>query len=85
MAKLRYLFIFLAILVSACSNTKYLAPGQKLYTGSEVKIEDKDLKKSEAGALKEELEGLLRPQPNASILGQSYGSTIKPGPIKEPA
>src|SRR5882762_2467570 len=69
MAKLRYLFIFLALLASACSNTKYLAPGQKLYTGGEVKIDDKDLKKSEASELKEDLEALLRPQPNASVLG----------------
>ena len=69
MAKLRYLYVFLALFATACSNTKYLAPGQKLYTGGEVKIDDKDLKKSKASALKEDLEGLLRPQPNASILG----------------
>ncbi|SHN13746.1 BamA/TamA family outer membrane protein [Mucilaginibacter sp. OK098] len=72
MARLRYLFIFLALFVSACSNTKYLAPGQKLYTGGEIKIDDKDLKKSEVSALKEDLEGLLRPQPNGSILGLKF-------------
>jgi outer membrane protein insertion porin family len=72
MGKLRYLFIFLALFVSACSNTKYLAPGQKLYTGGEVKIEDKDIKKGESKALKTELSGLLRPQPNSNILGLRY-------------
>ena len=46
-----------------------MAPNQKLYTGGEVKIQDKDIKKSEANALKDNLEALLRPQPNSSILG----------------
>lgn len=70
MAKLRYILVILfALFFSACSTTKYLGPNQKLYTGGEVKIQDKDIKKSEAGALKDELEALLRPQPNSSILG----------------
>ncbi|GAA4336840.1 BamA/TamA family outer membrane protein [Mucilaginibacter gynuensis] len=65
---LRYL-LFLTILLNACSNTKYLQPGQKLYTGAKVKIEDKDIKKSEASALKTDLTTLLRPKPNSSLLG----------------
>ena len=70
MAKLRYLiFISLALLGSACSNTKYLASNQKLYTGGEVKITDKDIKKGDADELKENLQALLRPIPNKSILG----------------
>ncbi|MDP9080640.1 MAG: BamA/TamA family outer membrane protein [Bacteroidota bacterium] len=72
MAKLRYLFVVFALFLSACSNTKYLAPNQKLYTGGEVKIDDKDIKKSEANALQENLEALLRPQPNSSILGLRF-------------
>ncbi len=69
MARLRYLFILIAVFISACSTTKYLAPGQKLYTGGQVKIDDKNIKKSDAKALSTELETLLRPQPNGSILG----------------
>lgn len=72
MARFRYIFIVFAFLLSACSNTKYLAPNQKLYTGGEVKIDDKNIKKSEANALKEELETLLRPQTNSSILGLRF-------------
>ncbi|MDN5285166.1 MAG: hypothetical protein JWR38_1440 [Mucilaginibacter sp.] len=64
----RYILI-VSVLLSACSNTKYLVPGQKLYTGGEVKIQDKDIKKSDAKALKTELEALLRPKPNGDILG----------------
>lgn len=74
MARIRYIFITLfTVLVSACSTTKYLAPGQKLYTGGEVKITDKNnTTKSEAKTLTSELTALLRPQPNAKILGLRY-------------
>lgn len=65
---LRYILI-LTVLLNACSNTKYLLPGQKLYTGGEVKIADKEIKKSDKEALNDELEALLRPRPNGSILG----------------
>ena len=64
----RYILI-LTVLLNACSNTKYLLPGQKLYTGGEVKIADKDIKKSDKEALSNDLEALLRPLPNGSILG----------------
>jgi outer membrane protein assembly factor BamA len=70
MAKFRYLLVFMIVFASACSTTKYLAPGQKLYTGGEVKITDKkNTTKSEAKALTGELQGLLRPKPNGAILG----------------
>lgn len=69
MGKRSYIFLFTIVFISACSTTKYLAPGQKLYTGGEVKITDKNTTKSEAKALNSELQALLRPQPNGKILG----------------
>jgi outer membrane protein insertion porin family len=69
MARNKYIFIFLLAFASACSTTKYLAPGQKLYTGAEVKVTDKTTTKKEAKALSTDLSSLLRPQPNGSILG----------------
>jgi len=69
MSKHKYSYILIAIFFSACSTTKFLAPGQKLYTGGQVKIADKTIKKSDSKAMKTELEGLLRPKPNGSILG----------------
>jgi outer membrane protein insertion porin family len=65
---LKYL-LFLSLLISACSTTKYLQPGEKLYTGSSVKVADKDIKKSDAKAISSELNATVRPQPNSSILG----------------
>jgi len=73
MTKLSYISIlFIAVFVSACSTTKFLPPGQKLYTGGEVKIVDADMKKSDNKAITTELEGLLRPKPNGNILGLRY-------------
>jgi len=73
MARFNYIFILIAVLlVSACSTTKYLAPGQKLYTGGQIKITDKNTTKSEAHALSEELEDMLRPKPNSKILGLRF-------------
>ena len=69
MSKFRFTYILIAFLLSACSTTKYLAPGQKLYTGANVKIDDKTMNKNDSKALKSELEGLLRPKPNGTFLG----------------
>lgn len=70
MIQLKHIFIlFIAVFISACSTTKFLPPGQKLYTGAQVKIVDPDIKKSDSKALTDELEDLLRPKPNSNILG----------------
>lgn len=55
--------------VLGCSNTKYLPEGDLLYTGGSVEVKDSILKKKERKELETELEGLLRPKPNKSILG----------------
>jgi len=74
MAKLRYILItVIAVFLSACSTTKYLGPGQKLYTGAEIKITDKqNSKKGDIGPITTDLESLLRPAPNSAILGLRY-------------
>ncbi|MGI4867544.1 MAG: BamA/TamA family outer membrane protein [Janthinobacterium lividum] len=53
---------------ASCSGLKYIPEGQKLYTGSKVTIEAPNKLRNQA-ALQTELEGLVRPQPNSSILG----------------
>lgn len=59
-----------------CSNTKYLQEGDMLYVGSEVKIEDTLMTKSERKAMKAEMEDLLRPKPNRKILGWRFKLTM---------
>lgn len=65
---LPYLFL-LALVLSACSNVKYLPKNEKLYLGADIKVSDKDITKKEAKAIKTELADMPRPKPNASILG----------------
>jgi outer membrane protein assembly factor BamA len=67
---IKYLFL-LSVFLYACSNTKYLAPNQKLYTGSKVIIPDTDqnVTTKDAKGISSELNGLVRPRPNSKILG----------------
>jgi len=59
----------LALFVTACSNTKYLPKGELLYVGAKVEIEGDSVLKTEKSVLTTELESILRPRPNSSILG----------------
>ena len=60
-------FMIAALVLSSCSNLKYLDEGQQLYTGSEVKIESEE-KISNKKEVVSELERVIRPQPNEKIL-----------------
>lgn len=66
--RLTYLFL-IAAFFSACSTTKYIPATEKLYTGSSVKVEDKDIRKADAKAISSEMNALVRPKPNSSLLG----------------
>ena len=61
------LAIAIAVLLSSCSNLRYLDEGQQLYTGSEIKIESEE-KISNKGEVESELQRVLRPQPNEKFL-----------------
>jgi len=69
MGRHKYIFVLIALIASACSTTKYLAPGQKLYTGGKIKITDNSANKNDKKAITAEMEDMLRPKPNGSILG----------------
>ncbi len=58
----------LAVFASGCSNTAYLARGEKLYTGADVNIEEKESIPNK-GALESQLELLAKPEPNGKFLG----------------
>ena len=65
------IFIFLvAIIFSACSATKHLPANDALYKGAEIKLDKiADSNKIHTRQLKSELNELLRPEPNATVLG----------------
>lgn len=72
--KITYIFqslAWLALLVigTGCSNTKYLAEGESLFTKAEVKFNNHKAAKREEKALKQDMEGAVRPRPNTKTLG----------------
>ncbi len=70
---MKHLFpILLAVLLAgaSCNVTKRLRPGETLYAGPKVKIEG--VEKKPAGKLRTQLSTLVRPLPNASLLGFRY-------------
>ena len=68
--KLIYYFIFILLYITwSCSNTKYLPEGELLYIEGKVKLNDSLLSKKERKNIQNELQVLLRPKPNTSILG----------------
>lgn len=55
--------------ISSCSSTKYLEEGQVLYTKGVIEVDNTQGSKAQKKEIEESLDGLLRPEPNASILG----------------
>jgi outer membrane protein insertion porin family len=62
--------IILCLLMAACSGTKHLPPGDKLYTGAEIELESNgEIDKKDKRLAKAVAKDALRPDPNKSILG----------------
>src|SRR5690606_1522536 len=83
-----YLMVLSLLFIFGCSNTKYLAEGELLYTGSSVKVKDTVIKKKDRKELEKELENLLVPKHNKKILGLRpklwiYNLAGKPKKIRE--
>src|SRR3546814_7297056 len=57
------------VLLSSCSNLKYLPEGEKLYTGAEVHVEGERLTGKERKRLESELSEQTRPRQNKKFLG----------------
>jgi outer membrane protein insertion porin family len=72
MGKRLIYLIVLTVIVSACSNTKYLVNNQKLYTGADIKVDPSEITKSDQKFITAEMGDLVRPKPNAKILGLRY-------------
>src|SRR5690606_35357098 len=64
-----FLSCLIVIFLYGCGNVKYLNEGEQLYVGGEVDVEGEDISRNETKTLEENMEGLLRPKPNTSILG----------------
>ncbi|PTQ99301.1 surface antigen-like protein [Mucilaginibacter yixingensis] len=69
MSKRAIYLLFVTLILSACSNTKYLTGNQKLYTGPDIQVDTSEITKSDQKFIQNEMKGLIRPLPNSSILG----------------
>jgi outer membrane protein insertion porin family len=65
-------FVFLLLLGFGCSVKKFIPEDEYLYTGAELTLES-DSKVNDIREVTEEVESLLRPQPNKKILGMYIG------------
>jgi outer membrane protein assembly factor BamA len=58
-----------ALLLSSCSNTRYLTEKESLYVGNKVEIKDSFVTPKVEKNLEKELSAAVRPKPNSSFLG----------------
>lgn len=63
-----YIVILFAFALGACSTTRTVPEGDRLYTGADVKWTEKD-KPKDYSELKDGLEERIRPEPNRKFLG----------------
>jgi outer membrane protein assembly factor BamA len=63
----KILLILACLLLAACSGTRHLPHGEKLYVGAKIKLESAE--KTDKGAIKNTAEDALRPKPNKSYFG----------------
>ena len=69
--KLTILILF-ALAAGGCSVSQYVPPGESLYVGASVKAVPDSAAKRQVKGLEGQLEGMLRPTPNATIFGFPY-------------
>jgi outer membrane protein assembly factor BamA len=67
-----YTLLLVILAATSCNTKKYVPKGDYLYTGAEVRIQDKHLSGKEKKLLKADLQSLVRPRPNSSFLGIKF-------------
>ena len=63
------MIIFGSLILSSCSNTRYLSGNETLYVGNKISVEDSVLSKKTKKTLEDEISDVIRPKPNSSFLG----------------
>lgn len=68
--KIVTLLAVFSLFISSCNSTKYLAENERLYDGGKVELKvDTGVANDRKVAFEESLGSMLRPEPNAKILG----------------
>lgn len=69
----KFLILCLLAILSGCSVGRYLPPGERLYAGTDIRIEaDSSVSKAETQFIQAELSATARPKPNKRIFGFPY-------------
>lgn len=69
-ARIRILIFSTGLLLAACSTTRNIPEGDRLYTGASVELDvPSSVKVKEKKVLRNDMEGLTRPRPNSRFLG----------------
>src|SRR5947209_18560703 len=64
-------------MLASCDNTKHLASGQNLFIGSTSKIKSTaKISKGQRKDLETQMQSLVRPKPNTTILGVRFKLTV---------
>ncbi|NIJ43805.1 outer membrane protein assembly factor BamA [Wenyingzhuangia heitensis] len=64
--------VVIMLIITSCSVTRFIPKGEKLYSGASLKMKNENNVKKLSG-LEDELQELLRPEPNSKILGRRVG------------
>src|SRR5688572_2762580 len=62
-----------AIVISGCRGTKFLKEGEAFYTGSKINFETQGRRVGRKKVLEKELQDLILPKPNSTVLGMRPG------------
>lgn len=76
--------------MTSCSNTRKLPPGEALYIGSKVKVDEPSMSRGQKKSIRADLGSMTRPRANKKFLGMrfklfAYNLAGKPKKRKSPA
>ncbi len=66
------ILVLLALAAGGCSVSKYVPAGESLYVGGSVEVVPDSAARKQVSGLESQLEGMLRPAPNATLFGFPY-------------
>jgi outer membrane protein assembly factor BamA len=67
-----YIFLCIVMVAWSCSVRRYLPPGERLYSGSTIKVERHPETKTSAKVLKADLKLAVKPRANKFLFGQPW-------------
>ena len=70
-----FLFLVIVLAMQACNVKRFIPEGELLYTGADIEVSSDTLVK-DMDKVQNEIEDLIRPEPNSKILGSRLGLLV---------